>query len=285
VTDRDLTRADRFLADYTGLKATMVSQALVPAAEARQRLLGPDGTFLLLYGCQVDWDTNVLIGARRFRTNAAAVSFLLECIADIPGARLAVKTHPLDSEKNEDALREILGSRGTVTSDIHPHALIEAADAVAVRNSTLGFEALCYQKPLIVLEDAKYKHPGLTLDAGSVAEGAANLMRVSNKESTVPDPATLRRFLVHLIDRYLVPVRYRYYFEAEKLDILSHFTHNESYQSLEHVLARARPAALVDADDRVLRALQTCEVHRPRQPSFLRRQVRRLSGWLPGVRS
>ncbi len=261
----------------------MVSQTMVPAAEVRRRLLGDDGSFLLLYGCQVDWDTNVLIGARRFRSNAAAVSFLLECIASIPGARLAVKTHPLDSEKHEDTLREIVGSRGTVTSDIHPHALIEAADAVAVRNSTLGFEALCYKKPLIVLEDAKYKHPGLTLEAGNVAEGAANLKRVSNKDATVPDPATLRRFILHLLDRYLVPVRYRYYFEAEKLDILSHFTHNQSYQSLEHVLARARPPTLVDVDDSVLRALQTCELHRPRQPSFLRRQVRRLSGWLPGL--
>src|SRR4030095_7649620 len=111
-------RADAFLNDYTTRKATMVSQKLVPASEVRHRLLGDDGKFLLLYGCQVDWDTNVVIGARRFRSNEAAVAFLLECISRIPGARIVVKTHPLDSEKNEDGLRAIIQDRGTVVSDI-----------------------------------------------------------------------------------------------------------------------------------------------------------------------
>jgi hypothetical protein len=281
----DLARADRFLADYTTHKSTMVSQTMVPAAEVRQRLLGADGTFLLVYGCQVDWDTNVVIGARRFSSNAAAVSFLLECMAAVPGARIVVKTHPLDADNSEGALRDVVGGRGTVISDIHPHALIEAADAVAVRNSTLGFEALCYGKPLIVLEDAKYRHPGLTLDARNVAEGAAHLVSVSNKTCNLPDRVTLRRFIVHLVDRYLVPVHYRYFFEPEKLEILSHFTQNQSYQSLEQVLSRADPPSLVDADDRVFRALQACELYRWPQQSFLQRQVRRFSDWLSRGRS
>jgi hypothetical protein len=278
----DLARADRFLADYTTHKATMVSQAMAPVAEVRQRLLGESGTFLLLYGCQVDWDTNVVIGARRFRSNAAAVSFLLECIDAIPGARMVVKTHPLDSEKNEDALRGILGRRGSVVSDIHPHALIEAADAVAVRNSTLGFEALCYGKPLVVLEDAKYKQPGLTLDARDVVEGAANLVSVSDKTCTLPDRVILRRFILHLLDHYLLPVRYRYFFEPEKLDLLSHFTHSQSYRGLEQLLSRVPPPTLTlaDADDSVFRALQACELCRSPQQSFLQRQVRRFSDWL-----
>ena len=61
------------------------------------------------------------------------MSFLLECMSAVPGARLVVKTHPLDSEKNEAALQAIIGTRGTVVSDIHPHTLIEAADCVSVR--------------------------------------------------------------------------------------------------------------------------------------------------------
>ena len=39
----------------------MVSQTLVSPSAVRQQLLGADGKFLLLYGCQVDWDTNVII--------------------------------------------------------------------------------------------------------------------------------------------------------------------------------------------------------------------------------
>jgi len=275
----DVGRADAFLEDYTTQKATMVSQKLVSASEVRHRLLGDDGKFLLLYGCQVDWDTNVVIGARRFRSNEAAVSFLIECMSAIPGARIVVKTHPLDSEQKHDVLRQIIGQRGTVVSDVHPHTLIEAADCVSVRNSTLGFEALCYRKPLVLLEDAKYKHPKLTLDAGTVGEGAAALSSVVDNRCDLPNREALSKFIVHAIDRYLVPVRYRYFFEPTTLDILSHFDHNQSYQALEQVLAEARPPIHVDADDRLFRAIERCKLHRP-QRSFLYTGARKLRDWL-----
>jgi len=276
----DVGRADAFLDDYTTQKATMVSQTLASVSEVRHRLLGEDGQFLLLYGCQVDWDTNVVIGARRFRSNEAAVSFLIECMSAIPGARIVVKTHPLDSEQKHDLLRQIIGQRGTVVSDIHPHTLIEAADCVSVRNSTLGFEALCYGKPLILLEDAKYKHSKLTLEARNVAEGAANLLRVSTESCDVPDRATLRRFILHAIDHYLVPVGYRYFFEPAKLDILSHFGRNQSYHALEQVLGEVSRLIQVDVDDRVVRAIERCKVQHPRQHSFLYRHARKFRDWL-----
>ena len=276
----DIGRADAFLEDYTTRKATMVSQTLLSASEVRQRVLDRNGTFLLLYGCQVDWDTNVVIGARRFRSNESAVAFLMECMSVIPGARIVVKTHPLDSEKNEDHLRDIVRGRGTVISDMHPHTLIEAADCVAVRNSTLGFEALCYEKPLIVLEDAKYKHPKLTLDARTVGEAAACLLRVSENNCNLPDPVTLRRFILHLLDRYLLPVRYDYFFEPTELELLSHFAHNESYRGLEQALSQVAPPVLVDANDRVLQALDECELLHQQQESFLFGQVRKLSDWM-----
>ena len=276
----EAARADAFLHDYTTRKATMVSQPLVSPSEVRQRLSGGDASFLLLYGCQVDWDTNVVIGARRFRTNEAAVAFLLECLSGIPGARIVVKTHPLDSDKNEAGLRRIIQGRGTVVSDIHPHALIEAVDCVAVRNSTLGFEALCYGKPVIVLEHAKYTHPQLTLDAGNTDEGAASLRRVATGECTLPDPAFLRQFVLHLLDHYLFPVRYSYYFEPAKLDLLAHFAHNDAHHALEQTLAHGVPPHLDHVDSRALRALERCSLRGPRQHSFFQRQIRRLSDWM-----
>ena len=273
----DADRVEAFLTDYTTLKATMVSQRLVSPAAVRRQLLGDDGRFLLVYGCQVDWDTNVVIGARRFRSNDSAVSFLLECMSAVPGARLVVKTHPLDSENNEAALRAIIGDRGTVVSDIHPHTLIEAADCVAVRNSTLGFEALCYRKPLLLLEHAKYKHEKLTLDARDATEGAASLARVSAGQCGLPDPAALQRFVLHVLDRYLVPVGYRYFFEPDKLGILSHLQHNQSFQGLQQLLHRAPPPTHVDRDDVVLRALERSEFRQIGGPASLFRKIRTLS--------
>ena len=111
VAESELPRAVDFLQEYATLRATMVSQTLAAAPAVRQRLLGSDGKFLLLYGCQVDWDTNVVIGARRFHSNESAVQFLTECVSAVPGARVVVKTHPLDSDKKEDRLRNVLGDR------------------------------------------------------------------------------------------------------------------------------------------------------------------------------
>src|SRR5215471_3634532 len=271
-------RAEAFLRDYTARKATMVSQRLLSPSETRRHLLGADGRFLLVYGCQVDWDTNVVIGARHFHSNESAVSFLLECMAGVPGARIVVKTHPLDSNNAETALREIVGSRGTVVSDIHPHTLIEAADCVSVRNSTLGFEALCYAKPLIALEHAKYCDPKLTLQVENSIEGGANLQAIAEKRCTVPDRLALRQFMLHVIDHYLVPVGYRYFFEPEQLTILAHLKRNDSYRQLHDVLCKVEPAT-VDADSEVVRAIGRCEFRRARRRSFLRRIANKLVGW------
>jgi hypothetical protein len=277
-TTADDGRAEAFLGDYTARKVTMVSQRLLSPSETRRNLLGADGRFLLVYGCQVDWDTNVVIGARHFHSNESAVSFLLECMAGVPGARIVVKTHPLDSKDADTALREIVGSRGTVVSDIHPHTLIEAADCVSVRNSTLGFEALCYGKPLIALEHAKYRDPKLTLNIENSIEGGTNLEAIAAKRCAVPDHLALRQFMLHVIDHYLVPVGYRYFFEPEQLAILTHLERNDSHRQLHQVLCNVEPAT-VDADRDVVRAIDRSEFHRGRRRSFLRRIANKLVDW------
>ena len=100
------------------------------------------------------------------------------------------------------------------------------------------------------------QHPKLTLEAGDIAEGSASLSRVLTNTCDLPDREALCKFILHAIDRYLVPVRYDYFFEPEKLDILSHFDHNQSYQALEQVLGEY--PIHVDADDRLLQAIEGC---------------------------
>ena len=233
----DLQRANAFLQAYTTQKATMVAKGDMPSpVEARQRFLGQDGKFLLFYACQVDWDTNVVIGAHRYSTNASAVEFLRKCVEAVPGGRLVVKTHPLDTVDQTETLRQVVGDRGVVVSDIHAHALIEAADAVAVRNSTVGFEALCYGKPLLLLERSKYAHAALTYQPPDVAAGRDALTRIATGSASRPHSDALRHFVLHLLDRYLVPLGYDYFFERGALSILDHFQHSQAFDRLGEVL-------------------------------------------------
>jgi len=48
---------------------------------------------------------------------------------------------------------------------------------------------------------------------------------------------------------------------------------------LEQVLAEAPPSIRVDADDRLFRAIERCQLHRP-QRSFLYTGARKLRDWL-----
>ena len=276
----DNGRAQAFLRDYTSSKATMVSQQLHQPEEVRRRLLGPRGRLLIVYGCQVDWDTNVVIGARRFRSNEAAVSFLMASTASIAGARIVVKTHPLDADKREATLQSLLGDRGVVVSDIHPHTLIEAADCVAVRNSTLGFEALAYRKPVLVLEKAKYNEAGLTFGADAMEECSSAVARIASGDCQLPDPALLDRFVLHLLDRYLVPVGYEYFFDPARLGLLTHFARNDSYEMLKKVLTSSTPARASDVNSHVGHVIDAFPVRRSQQPSLIRRQMQHLSAWI-----
>jgi SAM-dependent methyltransferase len=252
----ELERADAFLADYRSRRATMVDKGTQPTpAEIRNRALAGGGSHLLFYACQVDWDTNVIVGSLRFRSNQSAVEFLLECMAGMPGFRIVVKPHPLDTVDQTESLLRLVGDRGQVWPDIHAHALIEAADCVVVRNSTVGFEALCYAKPLILLEPSKYRDPRLVLSASSVEEGRHALRTVVAGHVGIPDPAHLRCFVAHLIQNYLVPLDYDYHYAPGALKLLRHFECSQALQKLSHLLSQAPAAARSAPEDERVRKL------------------------------
>jgi hypothetical protein len=80
--------------------------------------------------------------------------------------------------------------------------------------------------------------------------------------------------MLQVIDHYLVPVGYRYFFEPEQLAILAHLDRNDSYGQLREVLNNLAPVS-VDADHDVVRAIDGCEFHRGGRRSLLQRILSR----------
>jgi hypothetical protein len=80
--------------------------------------------------------------------------------------------------------------------------------------------------------------------------------------------------MLHVIDHYLVPVGYRYFFEPEQLAILTHLDRNDSYTQLGQVLSALTPAS-VDADQEVLQAIDRCEFRGGGRRSLLQRILSR----------
>ena len=81
------------------------------------------------------------------------------------------------------------------------HELIQRSQAVAVISSTVGLEALLYEKPVLTLGQPYYSGYGVTLDVDSFAqirEQVPALLRFR------PDPELIRR-LLHAAMRECLP--------------------------------------------------------------------------------
>jgi hypothetical protein len=72
------------------------------------------------------------------------------------------------------------------------HELIKKAQAVAVISSTVGLEALLYEKPVLTMGQPFYSGYGITLDIDSFRELRAAVPELLRFR---PDPERIRRFM------------------------------------------------------------------------------------------
>ena len=122
---------------------------------------------------------------------------LVEQVADAlpPGYDLVLKEHPMSVGRNSVALLRRLRTRANVRlaqPRTSTHDLIQRSAAVAVISSTVGLEALLYDKPVLTLGQPFYSGYGITLDVDSFAEirdAVPALLRFR------PDPERITRFL------------------------------------------------------------------------------------------
>jgi hypothetical protein len=122
---------------------------------------------------------------------------LVEQVADaLPaGHDLVLKEHPMSVGRNSLRLLRRLRTRPNVRL-VRPrtssHELIKGAEAVAVISSTVGLEALLYEKPVLTLGQPFYSGYGVTLDVDSFRELRAKVPELLRFR---PDPERIRRFL------------------------------------------------------------------------------------------
>jgi hypothetical protein len=131
---------------------------------------------------------------------------IVEQVADAlpPGYDLVLKEHPMSVGRNTLSLLRRLKRRPNVrlvSPYVSSHELIDAAEAVAVISSTVGLEALLYDKPVLTLGQPFYAGYGVTVDVDSfreIREAVPALLRFR------PDPERIARFL-HAAMRHCYP--------------------------------------------------------------------------------
>jgi hypothetical protein len=121
---------------------------------------------------------------------------LMHTIADaLPqGWKLYVKEHPVSVGRNPLFATLSVARRSNVrvlAPQTESHFLVERARAVVVINSTAGFEALAYYKPVVVLGTPFYSGRGLTIDVPDLFELRSAFKAAA---SFAPDPERVNDF-------------------------------------------------------------------------------------------
>lgn len=122
---------------------------------------------------------------------------IVEQVADSlpPGYDLVLKEHPMAIGRNPVGFLRRLRRRANVRL-AHPytssHELIRGSKGVAVISSTVGLEALLYEKPVLTIGQPFYSGYGVTVDVDSFAELRA---KVPALLAFRPDPERVVRLL------------------------------------------------------------------------------------------
>ena len=116
--------------------------------------------------------------------------------ASLPhGYDVIIKEHPMSIGRNEVSMLRRLAKVPNirlVPPHTNSHQLVQDADAIAVISSTVGLEALMYEKPVMAIGQPFYSGYGVTVDVDSFREIPEKTQELLSFE---PDPERIRRFL------------------------------------------------------------------------------------------
>ena len=151
---------------------------------------------------QVPYDTNFLLHGGRFKSDLDYFSSLKVLAHRLGNDRyLIIKPHPgfpyLPNEL-ENYFSDY--SNIKIFRQIPTRTLIEGAKGVVTLNSTVGFDALCFGKPVVVMGRAYYAHDKLTINTDTIDEAIESI-----DAQIIPDTAKLARFITEFYDNYTVP--------------------------------------------------------------------------------
>lgn len=118
---------------------------------------------IIFYAAQVEDDANMLLYSPSFLTNLSFLTYVASAMRGIKDAVLVVKPHPKEA-KTIPNLGSEFGIKMIVEREINIKDILPLASVVTTINSTVGFEALLYNKPVVVGGNAHYSHRGFTFD-------------------------------------------------------------------------------------------------------------------------
>jgi hypothetical protein len=176
-------------------RASAWHQPIACEGKLRARLgLRANQSILFVPG-QVRHDANTVLYSPHFPDNESFLKFLLKASEGLDLFILA-KPHPMEV-MDENHFAKLMEGRGAWLPDLNIHDALEAADMIACLNSTVGLEALVYNKPVISGARAFWAGKSFSLDLLDNADPEILRGFLANPEQ--PNSARLDPFLHHLL--------------------------------------------------------------------------------------
>ncbi len=145
-----------------------------------------------------------------FGTSGEALVKLSQLIEKIPGVSLIFKPHPHDTIDYE----RIAGASTVIVRDINNHSLFELADVIVAMLTTTQFEALLYEKPIMLLANSQLKGKEIAYEYGSHVTMEKLIAQALNKDSHNTRIRNMKKLVSGLFRDFLY--RYRPLVPASK---------------------------------------------------------------------
>lgn len=170
---------------------------------ARDSLKIPSAATVVMLPLQIETDSNILFYSPLYKSMLVLIQELQEALKFFDNTYLVIKPHPEDQRRLAE-LDARCGPNCRVSTNLSLPSLLSMVDIVAVINSTVGFEALIYGKPVVVLGQAIYGQKGFTFDVQIPQDLGSQLAKamVAAPNDTFQS-VQLQRFMIYLLQHHL----------------------------------------------------------------------------------
>jgi hypothetical protein len=160
---------------------------------ALRAIYGPIGERpFVFFPIHAGFDAQISIRAPQWENQLALIDHIASSLPY--GYELAIKEHPFEvGALPLGPLRRLLSRRPEIRlldPSIHAHAVLRRCEAVATVNSTTGYEALFYRKPVVTFGHGPYRGLGLTHDVVDTFDTPDLMLGALNESPVSEDDAT-----------------------------------------------------------------------------------------------
>ena len=167
--------ASRVKENYLCSKQTWYQQnSNIGEKKLREQLKIPDDVKVLLFAGQVNEDTQTFLYSPHFLNNLDAFEWFCQTLANRDDIFILGKHHPMSRvspEKYQDIIQKLIGNKGCWMSDVSLDDCLNLADRVAAVNSTVLYEALLFDKPILMLGESILSNKNIAYEIKDLLSG------------------------------------------------------------------------------------------------------------------